>query len=530
MAVSSAPAFSGVGPYQVVRYLGHGPVAAAYLCHKMDAPDGLYVMSIVHDDLSIHRWLVEQLLAEVADCARVQHPNVESIVEFGTVEQHGYVVTRHIEGCALSRLLLLCQGEIPLRVCLPLIVDVLRGLHAAHSLRDARDRPIVHSGVVPACILVGLDGIARVAEFGIARVQMRTTQTMPGVRIDRFAHLAPEQIRQSGEVDLPADIFAVGTILWSLATGESLFGVGDSVATMYRVLHHQPPGPSGSARRPPAWLDAICLRALQKEPTQRYASAEEMASELQSRAIVNKSWAPRSEVIEWLESALVNADAILPPQLPPRAPSGLSFQRIGGSDGLRISGTGPKATGPKAMETGAPPRRRAPVIIAFAVMAVLALGVLALIIGNRHLTLRFATEPQISSSVVLSPPPSNPASPVETKVSPPSQPPETKPADSKGAEAAPSASAAKEVAREQQTQVSSSPPSEGTAPVAVRPAQVRAKPSPPSVPKSAAPTTPSVSANAASTAPSTSAGAPAEAPSKPFFPPVENNPYLRHSH
>jgi serine/threonine-protein kinase len=513
MALSSAPAFTGVGPYQVVRYMGHGPVAAAYLCHNANASDGLYVMSIVHDDLSVHRWLIEQLLIEVADCARVQHVNVESIVEFGTVEQHGYVVTRYIDGCALSRLLMLSGGELPLRIGLALVGDVLRGLHAAHSLKDARERPIVHSGVVPACILVGRDGIARVAEFGIARVQMRTTQTMPGVRSDRFAHLSPEQIAQSGEVDPRADIFAVGTILWSLATAESLFGVGDSVATMHRVLHHQPAGPSSTGRRPPAWLDPICLRALQKDPAQRYASAEEMANELHARATSHKTWASRSEIAEWVENALTNADAILPPDVPPPAPPGLSFQRVGGSDALRMTATGPRTT-----DTGVGTQRKAAAVIIIVAAMVIAVGGAVLLIGNRHLTLRFATAPQISSAIVLSPPPPS---------SPPSAAPST--------EVAPEATAEGHAASEQQNQVSSSTAAlDAKAQPAVHPPApaTHAKLAPPTskTAMAAAPSAPAASIPAVASA-SAAPGTPSvEPPPKPFFPPVENNPYLRRSH
>lgn len=299
---------SKIGPYLTLTKLRVGPVATAYLCRRGQdtGSAGLYVVSVVHAELGSHVWLVERLMAEVAVAARIAHPNVEVITEFGTTDHRSFVATRYVEGTSLVQMAAR-QLEMPPRVALPIVVDVLRGLHAAHSLRDQRgvSTPVVHSGVGPASIFIGFDGIARVTEFGIARVQSRTTQTLPGLRSDRFAHLSPEQVGQPGEIDARADIFGVGTVLWSLLTGRPLFRAVDAVATMHQVLHLAVPAPS-TAADVPAWLDEICLRALHKIPQLRYATADLMASALEERAIKTKCWANRAEVAEWSQRALAS--------------------------------------------------------------------------------------------------------------------------------------------------------------------------------------------------------------------------------
>jgi serine/threonine protein kinase len=251
---STVAAVDELGAYEVISQLDCGPVTTSYLCRKSGKTGGdePYVLSVVHEELRMHRWLVEQLLTETAKCAAIRHPNVEAIVDFGTIRERTFVVTRYIDGCSLSQLLSQ-PGEMPYRIALPLLVDVLRGLHAAHTQRDPagnRD-PIVHSGVSPATILVGRDGIARIAEFGIARVQMRTTQTMPGVRHDRFAHLAPEQIGDVHELGPWPTSGGGYPVLWSVLTRLPLFGAAirrhdDRVLHVTVPCQRRAPRPHGS--------------------------------------------------------------------------------------------------------------------------------------------------------------------------------------------------------------------------------------------------------------------------------------------
>src|SRR5262249_33427231 len=154
-------------------------------------------------------------------------------------------------------------------------------------------------GIAPASIAVGPDGVVRVTELAIASVQSYTTQTITGLRDDRFGHFAPEQLVSAADADPRADVFAVGTVLWSLLAGQPLFRANDALATMHRILHLTTPPPSEMGGRAP-WFDPICLRALEKDPALRYPTVSEMAAELENAAIENRCWGERDEVVAWL--------------------------------------------------------------------------------------------------------------------------------------------------------------------------------------------------------------------------------------
>ena len=148
----------------------------------------------------------------------------------------------YIEGCSLAALLRKTPSERSPRLLVPIVLDMLAGLDAAHSLVDDDDQPLhlVHRDVSPQNVLVGIDGTARITDFGIARADSRITTTRPGQVKGKLAFMAPEQIR-SQDVDRRADIFSAGAMLWPLLTGRRLF-VGDSdAATLNNIIHGQDP-------------------------------------------------------------------------------------------------------------------------------------------------------------------------------------------------------------------------------------------------------------------------------------------------
>src|SRR5262249_41082105 len=122
-------------------------------------------------------------------------------------------------------------------------------------------------------------------------------------RSDRFAHMAPEQLASAEPIDHRADIFALGTVMWSLLTGRPLFRRSDAVSTMHQVLHMPVPRPSCVGRHPPPWLDDICLSALHRSAVRRPGSAEQLARALK-QAAHNEGWASRAEITEWVRRAV----------------------------------------------------------------------------------------------------------------------------------------------------------------------------------------------------------------------------------
>lgn len=221
--------------------------------------------------------------AELNDLRRLvgaQHPNLVAILEVGEDrDQRGYAIEERIAGATLAALL--AAGAAPrARLIVPVIVDALYGLHAIHALG------LVHGRLDASCLAVDQAGRCKVA--GIRRV--RTDD----------ATIAPEQV--AGEpVDERTDIFAVGVVLWTALTGKSL--VRTEAGPQATALHRPIPWPSTVGHQPPAILDAVVLKALDRDPANRYASARAMAVALRDVADKTACLGSSADVAAWVRVA-----------------------------------------------------------------------------------------------------------------------------------------------------------------------------------------------------------------------------------
>jgi serine/threonine-protein kinase len=232
--------------------------------------------------------------------ARLIHANI--IPTLDVIQRPGEIalVMEYVHGEALSSLLQLAcsRGElVPIKVATALVSSVLHGLHAAHETRDERDRllGVVHRDVSPHNILVGVDGVPRILDFGIAKAvdQLRTTPS--GEIKGKLAYIAPEQLRGQ-VVDRRADIFGAAAVLWETLTGFMLFQADNASVLVQRVLDEPIKPPSAHVKGIPAELDAIVMRGLARDFEKRYPTAREMALELERKVGI----ATQSEVTDWL--------------------------------------------------------------------------------------------------------------------------------------------------------------------------------------------------------------------------------------
>jgi serine/threonine-protein kinase len=156
---------------------------------------------------------------------------------------------------------------------------------------------IVHRDVSPQNILVGLDGIPRLVDFGVAKAIGRVQTTREGQLKGKIAYMAPEQIRGATPTRL-VDVYAAAIVFWEMLTGERLFGGENDVVVLERALHHDPEAPSTRTKDIPAALDTVVLMALARDPAKRFQTAQEMAREIENVTQV----ASVSKVGEWVES------------------------------------------------------------------------------------------------------------------------------------------------------------------------------------------------------------------------------------
>jgi serine/threonine-protein kinase len=176
---------------------------------------------------------------------------------------------------------------------------VLNGLHAAHEATNEQGEPlnIIHRDVSPQNILVGSDGVARLLDFGVAKAAGTVHPTRDGQLKGKVAYMAPEQIR--GQVTRATDIYASGIVLWEALTGRRLFAGESETEVMAKVLDGVIEPPSRYAPTLPHAVDELVMRALERDPTRRFATAREMARTLEkSLPLVSTS-----DVGEWVEHA-----------------------------------------------------------------------------------------------------------------------------------------------------------------------------------------------------------------------------------
>jgi serine/threonine-protein kinase len=267
----------------------------------------LVAVKRLHPQLASEPEFVAMFLDEASLAARVSHANVVAPLDLGEAEGELFVVFEYIHGESLAKLHALAArrgAPPPIQIVSAIVAGLLRGLHAAHEATGTAGEPlgIVHRDVSPQNVLVGADGVPRLIDFGVAKARARLTTTRDGEIKGKLAYMAPEQLR--GRAVTPAsDIYAAGVVLWEALAGRRLFVADSEGALIERVLIGLVDAPSVHRPEVPAALDAVVLRALDGDPTLRFASARAMAEALEAAAPP----AGTAEVAAWVADIAAEA-------------------------------------------------------------------------------------------------------------------------------------------------------------------------------------------------------------------------------
>ncbi|MFO0644930.1 MAG: serine/threonine-protein kinase [Polyangiales bacterium] len=289
----SPPSLGGVrvglqlGRYELLHEIATGGMATVYLARARSVAgfERVVAIKVCHPHLRHEEEFSSMFLDEARLAARIHHPNVVSTLDVGEAEQL-YLVMEYIEGDRISGLIKAAarRGErVPVPITLRIMIDVLSGLHAAHELKDHQGHPlnIVHRDVSPQNILVGVDGVTRITDFGIAKAEARLTVTREGQVKGKMSYMAPEQL-SSTNVNRRADVYAAGVVLWEALTGRRLFRADTEAETLNLVLHGVVLAPSTVAPEIVPEVDAVLRKALERDPDKRFQSAAEFADALEN--------------------------------------------------------------------------------------------------------------------------------------------------------------------------------------------------------------------------------------------------------
>ncbi|HEY6462218.1 MAG TPA: serine/threonine-protein kinase, partial [Polyangiaceae bacterium] len=217
---------------------------------------------------------------------RLQHPNIVPTFDVVSTDTELLLVMEYIHGESLAGLLRASRAagqRVPPAVASAIVCGVLAGLHAAHEAcsEDGAPLAIVHRDVSPQNVMVGVDGVARLLDFGIAKAAGRVHSTAQGQVKGKFAYMAPEQLTTE-EVDRRADVFAAAVVLWETLTGSRLFRGETPGALVNAVMTADIAPPSTVAPGVPAAVDAVVMRGLARQKRERYATARDMALALEA--------------------------------------------------------------------------------------------------------------------------------------------------------------------------------------------------------------------------------------------------------
>jgi serine/threonine-protein kinase len=244
---------------------------------------------------------VAMFLDEAKLAARLIHPNVVQTNEVVSEGGRHYMVMEFLDGRSLHRIVKRLRAKLPLGVHLQIIADALLGLQYVHELCGFDGAPlgIVHRDISPLNILVTFDGQTKVLDFGIAKTIDSSLETRVGVLKGRLAYMAPEQA-EGAKVDRRADIYSAGVMLWEAAAGRRLWPNMSEAQIFKRVLSE--PAPSLRAVQPhaPLELDAICARAMARDPADRYAAAADLLRDLEAHLSVRPDAANMREIASFM--------------------------------------------------------------------------------------------------------------------------------------------------------------------------------------------------------------------------------------
>jgi eukaryotic-like serine/threonine-protein kinase len=286
MAPSVAIAF---GKYALQRKLAEGGMAEVYLARQsgMEGFEKVVVLKRILPALSKEENFVKMFLNEARVAARLNHPNVVQIWDLGKIEELYFIAMEFVHGEDLRSIVTICEDKRmrppPGLVC-RIMADTLAGLHYAHTRVGTDGKPLglVHRDVSPQNVLVTYEGGLKLVDFGIAKATRATSeQTQAGLFKGKFAYMSPEQSRGQ-PVDARCDVFSVGILLWELICWQRLFRRSNDMATLIAVSEDTIPSPRSLDSSVPPELEAIIMRALARPLAERYQSAQEMRSDLES--------------------------------------------------------------------------------------------------------------------------------------------------------------------------------------------------------------------------------------------------------
>jgi serine/threonine protein kinase len=285
-----------LGKYQLIRRLAVGGMAEIYLAQAsgLEGFEKLIVIKRILPQHALDPQLRRMFLDEARLMATLTHPHITQVYDVGNDGDAPFFAMEYVHGANLREIMLAAARtsgqdhtarELPLRHALAILTAAAAGLHFAHEQTGPKGEPlhIVHRDVSPSNVLVTYGGSVKVSDFGIAKWSSQRTQTQEGALKGKFAYMSPEQCRGVA-LDRRSDVFALGTLLYELTTGNPPFRAASDYEILNRIVNGELPPPTLSDGLYPPELERIVRRALALAPDDRYPTAQALQLDLEAFA------------------------------------------------------------------------------------------------------------------------------------------------------------------------------------------------------------------------------------------------------
>lgn len=293
------------GQYELIQLLGVGGMAEVFLARVRGAKgfEKIVVVKRMLPKYSENPELVRLFVDEAKLTVQLQHNNIVKVMDFDEIDDQPFIVMEYVHGRDLFSLLRRAaqtRVKLPVDFCVHCISEMLRGLGYAHEARGINGQPlnILHRDVSPANIFIGFSGEVKLGDFGIAH---RAGSVDPHEMRGKFSYLAPEAL-QGQNLDVRADNFSAGVVLWETLAGRRLFVGHNKAEILLSVRDKQPKPPSRYNPQISSDLDAIALKALRKSPDERFQSAQDFEDALADYLFARRMRWSRRRIAEVMQA------------------------------------------------------------------------------------------------------------------------------------------------------------------------------------------------------------------------------------
>lgn len=264
------------GPYRLIEGVGRGGMAEVYLAED-ERLDRQVAVKVLPAAMAMDQTFRARFEREARAAAKLQHPHILPVYDYGQQDGIPYLVMPYITGGSLAQIIAAARGPLPLNKVVQWTDEMASALQYAH------DQGIIHRDVKPGNMLVGSGEHLMLSDFGIAKVMDTTTSlTNTGVSVGSPEYMAPEQAK--GGADYRSDIYALGIVLYQMLTGRVPFSASTPMQVMLQHVQEPPPAPRALNPALSPQVEAVTLRALAKDPNQRFQSASQLAEAFKAAA------------------------------------------------------------------------------------------------------------------------------------------------------------------------------------------------------------------------------------------------------